>query len=239
MKLLLLLDYDGTLTPIVNRPELAKLSSYRRGILRRLSRSSKIKMAVISGRRLSDVKKLVGISRIIYVGNHGFEIEVRGKSFVFPAARRFIPVLKRIKAELARKVKVKGVLIEDKEFTLSIHYRLVAKRDLTLIRRLFKEVMKSWKKKVRITQGNKVIEIRPPFDWDKGHAVKWIISRLRLKSHLPVYIGDDRTDEDAFRVLKKRGITILAGEETKTAADYCLGNVDKVYQFLRDLMRWA
>lgn len=236
MKYLLLLDYDGTLTPIVRRPDLAKLSAYSREILRRLSRRSHIKMAIISGRKLSDIKKLVGIPHLIYVGNHGFEIEIEGKRFIFPAARRFAPVLRKIKSELTRSLKVKGIFIEDKKFTLSIHYRLLMKRNLkTFQQRFFYEIVKPWKSRVRITRGKKVFEIRPPFDWDKGKAVKWLINKLKLKKYLSIYIGDDQTDEDAFRVLKDKGITILVGQRKKTLADCRLRNVIEVYEFLQTL----
>lgn len=237
MKHLLLLDYDGTLTPIVNRPELARLSSRRKKILKLLARHPQIKMAIISGRKLSDIKKLVGIPHLIYAGNHGFEIEIHGKHFVFPAAQQFAPVLKKIKSEMARKIKVKGVLIEDKKFTLSIHYRLVAGHDLSLFHRLFNEVIRPWKGKVKVTKGKKVFEIRPPFDWDKGKAVKWIMKKLGLRKHLPIYIGDDQTDEDAFKVLKGKGISIWVGREKSPRADYHLRHPGEVYSFFGNLLK--
>lgn len=236
MNLFLLLDYDGTLTPIVKRPEKAILSRKRREILRQIAHHPSIKMAIISGRQLSDIKKLIAIPHIIYVGNHGFEIEIQGKHQIHPAAKYFVHILKKIKNKLARKIKIKGVLIEDKEFTLSIHYRLVSRQDLQSFHQLFSTIIESWKKKIRITTGKKVIEIRPPFDWDKGKAVRWIISKLKLKSYFPVYIGDDRTDEDAFRVLKGKGISAKVGMSGKTLADRRLKNVAEVYRFLSRLV---
>ena len=242
MKLLLFLDYDGTLTPIAKRPKLARLSPPRKIFLRKLAHNPRIKMAIISGRKLSDIKRLVNIPQLIYVGNHGFEIEVNGNYKIHPAARRFIPTLKRIKSKLINKITVKGAWIEDKSLTLSVHYREVARGRLKLFYQLFYKAINPWEKKIKITKGKKIFEIRPPFDWDKGKAVKWIINKLHLKNYFPIYIGDDQTDEDAFRALKGKGlpagqagISIFVGKTKRTSADYSLKNVSAVYRFLQIL----
>ena len=130
---------------------------------------------------------------------------------------------------------VKGVLIEDKLYTLSVHFRLVAGRRLAAFRRLFYRAIRRWSGKAWITRGKKVFEVRPPFDWDKGKAVKWLIDKLNLQNYLPIYIGDDQTDEDAFRALKGKGISLKVGMGGKTAADKRLRNVAGVYRFLSRL----
>lgn len=236
MRYLLLLDYDGTLTPIKKHPKLARLSPKRKIFLRKLANHPRIKIAIISGRKLVDIKKIIEIPRIIYVGNHGFEIEAYGKHKIHPAAKRFIPLLKRIKAILANKVKVKGVWIEDKGLTLSLHFRQVSQNRLKRLYKLFYETIDPWQKKIKITKDKKVFEIRPPFDWDKGKAVKWIINKLPLKNYFPIYIGDDQTDEDAFRGIKGKGASLKVGMGGKTMADSRLRNVAQVYQFLSSLM---
>lgn len=236
MRYLLLLDYDGTLVPIKKHPKLARLSPKRKLFLRKLADQPKIKMAIISGRKLSDIKKLVNLPGLIFVGNHGFEIEAFGKHKIHPAAKRFIPLLKQIKAVLANKIKVNGVWIEDKGLTLSLHFRQVPQNRLKKLYEIFYETIDPWQKIIKITKGKKVFEIRSLFDWDKGKAVKWIINKLQLKNYFPIYIGDDQTDEAAFRVAKGKGLSLKVGMEGKTMADSRLRNVPQVYQFLSRLM---
>lgn len=237
MKYLLLLDYDGTLTPIVERPENARLTARRKKILRELSLHSEIKMAIISGRKLSDIKRLVGIPHLIYAGNHGFEIEIDRKHITVPAAKSFIPTLKKVKTALSALSNIEGVLIEDKSYTLSVHFRLVPSSRLKTFRQLFYQAIHPWQEKVKVTRGKKVLEIRPPVNWDKGKAVKWIMNKLNIEDHFPIYIGDDRTDEDAFRALKGKGLSLQVGAGKKTAADYRLKNVEAVYSYLRSLVK--
>ncbi|MDD5383018.1 MAG: trehalose-phosphatase [Candidatus Margulisbacteria bacterium] len=232
MKQLLLLDYDGTLTPIKKHPKLARLSPNRKILLRKLARHPEIRMAIISGRKLADIKKMVGIPGLIYVGNHGFEIDAGGKYWLYPAAKKFIARLKTVKAALKKNIRYRGVFIEDKGLTLSVHYRLLSEKVFSAFKALFTRTVKSWGKTIKLTHGKKVFEIRPPINWNKGKAIKWIIKRLKLKKHLPIYIGDDRTDEDAFRALKKKGITILVGKNRKTAAIFTLNDINDVYKFL-------
>jgi trehalose 6-phosphate phosphatase len=235
VKTLLFLDYDGTLTPIVRRPSMAHLSAARKNILRKLARHPGVELAVISGRKLSNLKKQVGIPHIIYVGNHGFEIEIGGEKIVHPGAKKFAVELKKIRARLERMIKVKGAWVEDKGLTLSLHYRVVAENRIKLLRNMFFRLMGPWEKKVRITHGKKVFEIRPAFDWDKGKAVKWLIRKVGETKHFPVYIGDDLTDEDVFRVLRNRGETVKVGKG-KTAAAGRLKDIREVYRYLGRFM---
>jgi len=236
LKILLLLDYDGTLVPIKKHPKLARLSPQRKTFLRKLANHPGIKMAIISGRKLSDIKKLVTVPGLIYVGNHGLEMEIAGRRIIYPAVNRFVPTLKKIKAALSAAHRIKGVLVEDKGYTLSVHFRLLPADRLKTFHRLFLQAMRRWRAKVRITSGKKVIEIRPPVDWDKGKAIKWVINKLRLGDYWPVYIGDDKTDEDAFRALKEKGMTIHVGGG-KTLANMRVKNIGGVYRYLRSLFK--
>ena len=125
--ILLLLDYDGTLTPIVERPELANLPEGMRQLLQALARQRRLTLGIISGRALADIKEKVGISGIIYAGNHGLEIEGPGISFVSPLAEEFKPILRLMHYVLSQALgAIKGVMVEDKGLTLSVHYRQVA-----------------------------------------------------------------------------------------------------------------
>jgi len=115
MKYFLFLDYDGTLTPITKKPDLAVLSKKRRSILKKLAESSQIKVAIVSGRKLSDVKKLVGLNNLLYAGNHGFEIKGPGINVIHPKAKKIKPVLKKISALLKKRLKnIEGAIIENK-----------------------------------------------------------------------------------------------------------------------------
>lgn len=236
-KIFLLLDYDGTLVPIARRPDLAVLSPERKKILCRLAKCPNIKIAVISGRSLSNVKKLVGMRNIIYVGNHGFEIDACGKHWIHPVVKKFIPRLKKIKIALKNNLRYRGLLIEDKSLTLSVHSRLLPKIVFPVFKKFFARAIKPWKRMINITYGKKVFEIRPPVKWDKGQAVKFIIKSLKLKNYWPVYVGDDKTDEDAFRAINinRKGMTIHVGKG-KTLAKMRIKGVKEVYCYLRCLI---
>jgi len=236
MRCLLLLDYDGTLTPIRKHPKLAHLSLKQKLFLKKLARRPEVLMAVISGRKLSDIKRRVGIRNIIYVGNHGYEIFACGKHWIHPVAKKFIPRLKKIKALLKNNLRYRGVHIENKGLTLSVHYRLLPKKILPAFNKLFARTIKPWPGMIKITHGKKVLEIRPPVDWDKGKAVKWVVNKLGLGDYWPVYIGDDKTDEDAFRVINNKGMTIHVGGGN-TSAKMRIKNINGVYRYLRGLIK--
>ncbi len=237
MKLLLFLDYDGTLTPIVAKPHLAKLTGSRRAFLKKISKNPDIILTVVSGRQLSDLKKLVGLSGIYYAGNHGFEMIGPGTKSIHPKAKAALPALRKIKAELKEQLKgIRGIIVEDKTLTLSLHYRLVKPSQAKNVGRIFNRIVKPYIKnrKIRITSGKKVFEVRPYVKWDKGLAVLWFLNKLgKGKQTLPVYIGDDTTDEDAFKALKERGLTVRVGEQRSSAAKHFVKNVDQVYKLLR------
>lgn len=237
MKYFLFLDYDGTLTPIVKKPGLAVLSKTRRSLLKKIARAPHFLVAIVSGRMLSDLKKRVSIKGIYYAGNHGFEIAGPKTKITHPKALQAKPILREIKSKLREKLgDIKGIIIEDKILTLSLHYRLVSAKDFKKIKKLFPGIVKPYlkTKKIRLTYGKKVFEIRPNIKWDKGRAVLWFMKKVgKGKKFTPLYIGDDTTDEDAFRVVKT---SFRVGKTKKTHARYCLKDVDQVYKFLELLV---
>ncbi|MFH1576472.1 MAG: trehalose-phosphatase [Candidatus Margulisiibacteriota bacterium] len=237
--LLLFLDYDGTLTPIVKKPHLAKLSKARQAKLRKISTTPHIRVVVISGRKLADLKKLVGIPGIFYAGNHGFEISGPKTSLVHPKAKAAKPIIAKIKKELTKELKgIKGTLVEDKTLTLSLHYRLVKAAALPKVKKIFSQVTEPYlkSKKIRITEGKKVLEVRPNIDWDKGKAVLWFLEKkFKGKRVFPIFIGDDTTDEDAFIALKDKGSTFRVGRSETTHAKHIIKDVDQVYHLLEFL----
>jgi trehalose 6-phosphate phosphatase len=241
MKYLIFLDYDGTLSAIVKKPHLALLSKSRRDFLKRLNRNPNIMLVIVSGRMLKDLKKRVGLAGIYYAGNHGFEINGPKTKFVHPKARIAKPVLKIIKGKLKAALKgIKGVILEDKILTLSLHYRLVKESDLKRVKKAFRKIIGPFvhKNKIRLTYGKKVFEIRPNIKWDKGKAVLWFLKKFAQKTQnsLPIYIGDDTTDEDAFKALRKKGITIRVGKNQGSHAQYFIKDVNQVYKLLHELL---
>ena len=231
------LDYDGTLTPIVARPDLAIMSEEMRAAVRRLAGLCTV--AIVSGRDRADVERLVGLDGLVYAGSHGFDIagpdglrieHARGAAFtaaVRRAAEKLGPVLSGIA----------GALVEPKRFAVAVHYRQVADADLPAVEAAVDRVLGAVPE-LRRTEGKKVFELRPRFDWDKGKAVLWLLDALTLGTPevLPFYIGDDTTDEDAFRALAGRGIGIFVGPpDAETAAAYRLDDPEAVGRFLGTL----
>ena len=233
--LAIFLDYDGTLTPIVSRPDEAVLLNSTRTILRILA--TKTPVAILSGRELKDVRERVGIDAIVYAGSHGFDIAgLRGLRR--QEATKFLPALDAAENELREKLAgIAGTLIERKRFSIAAHYRNVNESDFPELERAVSEVA-ARHRELRTMEGKKVYELLPNIDWDKGKAVRWLLEHLGLEfpDARPIYIGDDRTDEDAFRALERCGVGILVSEEPRpTAARYSLRDPSEVECFLREL----
>jgi trehalose 6-phosphate phosphatase len=231
------LDYDGTLTPIVSRPEDAIMSQEMRSTLYQLSKECKV--AIISGRDLRDVRDLVSLSGLIYAGSHGFDISgPAGLHLQSDEIKRFLPELSKVEEELTRKLgKREGVQIERKKYSIAVHYRNVTESSVPMIKRKANRLLEKFEK-LKADSGKKVIEIKPKVDWDKGKAVFWIMKKLDIDmvDSIPMYIGDDLTDEDAFRALVGKGIGILVGKHGKlTYAKYGLKDPDEVIIFLEKL----
>lgn len=229
----LFLDYDGTLTPIAESPDKAVLSLAMRNIIIKLNEI--MPLAVITGRSIDNIKAILGIEDIIYAGNHGAEIWdgkelVSGRQFS-DAKEELAVVVAELKDALAS---ISGVIIEDKGLTASVHYRMVSSEDLCRVINIFWSIADTHKNKFTITSGKKVLEVRPHNIWNKGDAVKWIWERFHPDKR-PVYIGDDRTDEDAFRSIKGRGIGISIGKSD--TADYFLKKQEEVQRLLQWIIR--
>jgi trehalose-phosphatase len=235
-QLAVFLDYDGTLTPIVSRPDQAVLANSTRAILSTLA--AKIPVAILSGRELKDVRKRVAIDGIVYAGSHGFDI-AGPRGLQRQEAREFLPALDAAEKELREKLAgIPGALIERKCFSIAVHYRNANESDFPKLEREVSEIAARHRKLRRI-DGKKVYELLPNIDWDKGKAVLWLLEKLGLerRNAHPIYIGDDRTDEDAFRALEQRGVGILVSEQPRpTAARYSLRNPTEVERFLHELV---
>lgn len=232
-KIFLFLDYDGTLVPIAPKPDQALLTPEVRDLLALLCRQFTV--AIITGRSLGEIKKIISIPKIILAGNHGFEISSPWDSWVHPEAKEFQGVISRLATSLERALKpFLGAWVENKGLTLSVHYRLVKEEDEEKIKSIFYNTIEGHKEKVMVTLGKKVLEIRPNVPWDKGKAAERLSKLYKAPQGHRIYMGDDETDEDAFRVLKE-DITILVGQKDTTAAKYWVKDTAEVWLFLKKL----
>ncbi|MFA4916714.1 MAG: bifunctional alpha,alpha-trehalose-phosphate synthase (UDP-forming)/trehalose-phosphatase [Syntrophales bacterium] len=230
----LFLDYDGTLTPIVELPDQAFIPDDIRSLILRLKEY--IPVAVVSGRSLQDIKTKVGIEGIVYVGNHGAEIWDGKKAIINKESKVENRILKQLLNRLKEALlHIQGVIIEDKHFTVSIHFRMVKVKYLGELFDKFWDIAKDFESSFKITSGKKVFELRPLNAWDKGNAVSWIIKNMG-SGRIPLYLGDDITDEDAFRALKGIGMSISIG--VCSEADYYLKNQQEIKKFLQQLLKF-
>ncbi len=233
----LFLDYDGTLTPIVERPQDARLSEDMRQTLR--DAAQVMPVAVISGRDLVDVRQLVGIPEIIYAGCHGLAVEGPDLSLELAEGIDAMGELDEAEAELIKLLRpVPKAHLERKRFAIAVHYRQVADEDLVQVESAVALVQKGFAK-LRRTGGKKVFELCPDIEWDKGRAIRWLLTELGLDAPdvLPIYIGDDLTDEDAFRALQGLGLGILvANTPQPSAAAFRLTDPHQVVALLQLLI---
>ena len=231
------LDYDGTLSPIVEDPTAAVISAEMRQAVAKLAEHCVV--VVISGRDLEDVRERVGLDDLIYSGSHGFAIAgPDGLQRVSQEAGEFIPILDEAEKELRAQLRaVPGSYIERKQFSIAAHSRRVPENQRGEVEKAVDRVAHAHPE-LRKTAGKMVFELQTRIDWDKGKAVLWLIEALELdpQTTLPIYIGDDVTDEDAFRVLPPQGIgLVVKGGCHPTAADYSLQDTEAVRDFLNRL----
>ena len=230
------LDYDGTLTPIVSRPQNAFLSDSTRQVVRTLS--ERVPVAILSGRDLDDVRLRVGIDGIVYAGSHGFDIAGPG-GLRRELGAASLPKLEATEKELHESLAgIAGAQVERKHFSIAAHYRNVDEKDVPALQRAVDEIA-ARHGDLRKINGKKVHELLPAIHWDKGKAVLWLLETLGIHrdNARPIYIGDDRTDEDAFCALEGSGIGILVSKQPqRTAARYSLKNPAEVERFLVELI---
>ena len=244
---LLACDFDGTLSPIAERPEQASLPEETRNVLQALADLPRYTVAIVSGRALSDVKSKVQIPELYYAGNHGMEIEGPNTKHIDPVAARLRDTLKAsiesLRLELAD---FDGAWVEDKGLTCSVHFRQVrAESQADLVDRVRDRLGPVVERdQIVLMVGKKVIDIRPALSWDKGKALAFLIETLQndrrdASSHaLPIYIGDDVTDEDAFRAVNQhRGLSVIVGSDDRpTEASYRIPSPVQTAEFLERLL---
>ena len=238
----LFLDYDGTLSPIVRDPAAAYPLDGMRDALEAAAAAG-LHSFVISGRDTETVRTFLGLERLVYAGSHGMQISgPGGLEFEEPAAHTVVPALDAVQARLSEALaSVAGAALERKRFAVAVHYRnLVEPHMLERVKQEVEHALAAFQGTLRLGHGKKVFEIRPELEWHKGHAVMWLLERFGLTSpeYVPLYLGDDLTDEDAFATLvhARAGYGILVGDHGElTAAHYRLPNVEAVRDFLHRL----
>jgi trehalose 6-phosphate phosphatase len=239
-KLALFLDYDGTLTPIVRRPEEATLPEEMRSLLRQLAKRAMV--AIVSGRDRRNVEEMVQVENLVYAGSHGFDIRgPGGLDMQHEGAKQLLPDLDEAERKMRLRLRnIHGSHVERKRFALAVHYREVADDDVERVETAVDAVCTECPR-LKKKGGKKVFELQPDVEWDKGRAVLWLATSLGLDDAgaVIIYIGDDITDEDAFRTLRhhEAGIGIrVALPDSSTDAPYYLRDCDDVKQFLQWLL---
>ncbi len=239
------LDYDGTLTPIVDRPQDAIISERMRGTVRSLA--GRCTVCVVSGRDRPVVQELMGVYDLVVAGSHGFDIwSPETGTIEHSAASGFEELLADVKAELEEALgSVDGTAVEPKRASVAAHYRLAGDSGRRQVQEVVERMLAEHPDELKVTPGKMVFEIQPKLDWDKGKAVLHLLEVLELDQHqVPIYIGDDITDEDAFEALPGGGIGVIVASprdpearDRTTAADFVLDSVDEVERFLDSLAR--
>ncbi|CAL9052648.1 unnamed protein product [Musa banksii] len=251
-QIVMFLDYDGTLSPIVDDPDRAFMSDEMREAVREVA--SHFPTAIVSGRCTEKVSSFVKLSELHYAGSHGMDIKgpnngpkhpkAMAQNVLFQPASEFLPMIHEVYKSLVETTKsIPGSRVENNKFCLSVHFRCVDEKKWCLLAEKVRSVIMDYPK-LRLTHGRKVLEIRPTIKWDKGKALEFLLESLGFDGcHdvFPFYIGDDRTDEDAFKVLRDRGqgLGILVTKIAKeTNASFSLREPAEVLKFLRRLEEW-
>jgi trehalose 6-phosphate phosphatase len=241
--ILLMCDFDGTLVPIQGDPGKCILLPNIRSQLETIVHAGNSYVAILSGRSLSDIRKKVPIKDIYHAGSHGLEISGPRTRYVHPGAIAAKVIIDKVRHRFEEEIgNVEGVLIEKKKFSFTLHYRMANKSDGVFVRKMFYKIISENTKKqgIAILKGKKVLELAPNVSWDKGKAALMIIKQLE-KTCLPIYIGDDVTDETAFKALSESGITIRVGFSRKTAAQYYMRDqreVLRILQYINEIVKY-
>jgi trehalose 6-phosphate phosphatase len=239
--LVVMLDVDGTLAPIAQRPEEAIVPPETRRIVAALASRDHVHVALVSGRAAGVARRMVAVANVWAIGNHGYEIAgPDGEELVEPQVAGYRPLMAQAARKLMAQVAhVPGVIFEDKTWTHSIHYRLAEPGVIPRLRSTVEETARQLG--LKITEGKLVLEVRPPLRVDKGTSVLTLAQRLDgfREGASVVFVGDDRTDEDAFRALRARTpravtVRVTHGDETTTAAEFTVRDIAEA----RDLLQW-
>lgn len=235
--IIILSDFDGTLSPIYNLPEKAHLPIKTKEVLLSLCRKKNVHFGIISGRQIEDLESKIGLNNIIYGGIHGLEGFINNEPYYFPVKKEYLEALVEVKEKLQRLVEVfPGSFIEEKKAVYSIHYRNIDKKLVSSFEHVFKSTVAPYQEDslIKIIAGKKVYDILPDVAWEKGSFAELIIGTVSKADKEPpptIFIGDDASDEDAFKKLSD-GICIRVGKSEHSSAKFFLKNTREVFKFL-------
>lgn len=217
------LDYDGTLAPMTPNPANTRLPAKARRLLINLAAEKDVKVAIVTGRSYRDAYSKIKLPQLFYATNHGMDIYYKGKRILLKGRKFMKPLAEVCAAIKGGLADIPKAIVQEKELSLSIHYQPVAKRlrpaVIERIERIFKE--HSNRSDLSIHGGKMFVEIRPAKFWHKGDGLLWLWKRY-APGYVPFFVGDDVTDEDAFRAIRKKGITLRVGYKKDSFANYFL-----------------
>jgi trehalose-phosphatase len=235
--LALLFDYDGTLVPIVAHPALATLPAESRALLEELSQQPQLTVGVVSGRRLEELKQMVGLPELCYSGVSGMELELNGLRIVHPQATTGHALIARLAAPLGDLAAAyPGAWVEDKDVGLTLHYRAVSPHRLEELRGDVRQVLRSFMGELRILDVAMAVEITPAFGWTKRSAVQRMVDYAG-RDAFPLYAGDEANDRDALEIVRDLGgIAIGIGPRAPSSAEYLLPDPAALLSWLRSFL---
>lgn len=241
--LCVMLDVDGTLAPIVATPEQARVPDETRRAVARLTQARDTTVVLVSGRAAADAWRVADVPDVWVIGNHGFEVrDPSGGITPDERVHGFDAAIARAASTLDHEFRgIRGAIVENKRWTLSVHYRIVDEHHLPRIVERTAEVAGALG--LRVLQGKKIVELRPPIDVNKGTACVAFIERLGLSRTRGsvLYAGDDRTDEDAFRELRAAvptTVTVRVASPDEAPAASSAELVLRTLPELRELLEW-
>ncbi|PCI35759.1 MAG: trehalose-phosphatase [Elusimicrobia bacterium] len=228
---LLGLDFDGVLAPIIGNIPRAAAGRPVQQILRKLNRRKKIRIAIVTGRRLGEIKKKIPIPGLAYSGNHGLEIEAGNYRFLHAKARRAEKIIPALADELENAlIPFPGAEIERKEISLSMHTRRCTARHAANAHRTALRIISNASQRLRTHSGTRVLEIQPNVRWNKGDAFTILHEKI---GGTPIFLGDDLGDECAFKTANTRGgFGIRVSPRGDTIARYHIPSQRGVLRFL-------
>ncbi|MGE5193695.1 MAG: trehalose-phosphatase [Deltaproteobacteria bacterium] len=235
--LLLLFDYDGTLAEFADTPPHAVLPPATRVVLAMLAAQPRVRVGIISGRELDELKRMVGLPGLFYAGTSGLECDLSGEATTHPLVQHSLRLLADLGAGLEPCLHgFPGVWLERKRFGLTVHFReLEAAAVPHLLDRVEQELAR-WGDRIHVVTGAKAIEIIPNLGWTKGTAVELFLERLGPRPRLMICAGDEACDlEVLWEVGIHDGITIGVGQSSPTVAQYELPDAQAVEHLLENL----
>lgn len=236
--LFLALDFDGTLAPIQADPDAVEVPEATRTTLDRLMNRQRIELAIVTGRQVADVRNRLGFATLNYAGNHGLRLVHNDTVTIHQEAVASVDAIDETCERLSmRLADWDGCFVENNVLSATIHYRQASEGVGPVVREMIEEIIDElgYTEALTVTDGKRIYELRPPVDWDKGRAVEWLRERIVPDGQRwqTVYVGDDVTDEAAFRTVGNDGLSIVVGRPTRsTAARYRLANTGDVRSFL-------